>query len=538
MAKSLLPLGVQTFSEIREHGLRYVDKTGFAARLVSEGKWYFLSRPRRFGKSLFVDTLKELFAGNERLFRGLAIHEQWDWSVRYPVLRISFGDGEFDEQGEFKREVHDILDEAAIEAGFSSWATRIGSVFRGIGHIIGGDSTQAVATPKARFKRLIRSLSKKFGRPVVVLIDEYDKPILDALDNSILAQKNRKALRNLYAVLKEQDANIHFCFVTGVTRFSQVSLFSGANQLRDITLAPEYSAICGYTESDLDEVFSQEVAGLDRNRIREWYNGYCWRGDEKVYNPFGVLRLLVEREFRAWWYMTGTPAFLVDLMKRREVLPIMLEHMEVTDSSLLVSDVDSISAEALLFQAGYMTISGEKVAGNSSQFTLDYPNREVRQALNESLLSSLFPQTPTALSTNRTNLIQYLEAGDLEKLEDVLHSMFAGIPHQWHARSEAANYEAYYISVVYIYFLGWGLDVQVEDSTSEGRIDLVVMTAANIYLFEFKVVNGRPSGQAIEQLRAKNYADKYRLHGLPIHLVGVEFSKETKNLASFSTELA
>ncbi len=538
MAKTALPIGVQSFGTIRRQGLRYVDKTGFAKRLADRGKWYFLSRPRRFGKSLFISTLKELFEGNEKLFRGLAIHGQWDWSVRYPVIRLSFGAGNYAGKGVLLSRMHKILDDAAVAAGLSRWAVMARRIVRNAARSFGRVGSHELSAPDDRFTDLIHSLRRKFGRPVVVLVDEYDKPVLAAVDNPEVARENRDMLQSFYAVLKEEDDNIHFCFVTGVSRFSKVSLFSGANQLHDITLVPEYSAICGYTESDIDEVFSEELAGLDRDKVREWYNGYNWRGEESVYNPYGILLLLENREFKAWWFSTGTPTFLIDVMKQRGMFPIMLEDVVVSDGDLLVSDINSISAEALLFQSGYMTVVDEELAGDLSLYTLGYPNREVRQALNESLLMDLFPQPPAALAKNRQNLIRYLENGDMDKLKGVLHSMFAGIPHQWHMSSAAANYEAYFSSVVYGYFLGWGLDVRVEDSTSEGRIDLAVVASAHIYLFEFKVVNGSPEGTAIEQLRDRNYADKYRLHGKPIHLVGVEFSRETRNLQVFNAEPA
>ncbi len=452
MAKSKLPIGIQSFRKIRENGLRYVDKTGYAAQLAGNVRGYFLSRPRRFGKSLFVDTLKELFEGNEALFRGLAIHGDWDWSDRYPVIHLKFG-GKYNEEGGLERRMSEILGRLEREANLPLQST----------------------TLEGRFSDLIYGLRKKTGQPVVVLVDEYDKPILDAINNPDLAHKNRETLQGFYSILKDEDDSIRFCFVTGVTQFAHVGLFSGANHLDDISLVPEYSAICGYTESDLDRVFTKELTGFDREAIRDWYNGYCWRGDERVYNPFGLLKLLERREFDIWWYESGTPTFLIEIMKKRGILPIMLEDMEVTSSDLKASEIDNVSVDSLLFQTGYMTITEETRLDDISTYNLNYPNREVRHALNKSMLTDLLSLDSKKMASNRKNLINILEAGEVDKLESILHSMLAGIPHQWHTKSGAANYEVYFASVIYAYFIGWGLDVRVEDSTSEGRIDLAVI---------------------------------------------------------------
>ena len=282
-----LPIGIQTFRIIREEGYYYVDKTAYIRRLVDEGTHYFLSRPRRFGKSLLLDTVKELFEGSEPLFRGLAIHDGWDWSVRHPVVRLSFGSGHFGEPDQLSRET----------------AARLGDLERTF-QVSARDDTAP-----ARFRHLLQTLHERVGRRVVVLVDEYDKPILDALETPDIARANRDFLRGLYSVVKDCDAHVRFTLLTGVSKFSKVSLFSGLNNLRDITLDPRCSALCGYTEADLDTVFAPELPGLDRDEIRRWYNGYSWLGGEKVYNPFDVLLLFRRRKFGAWWFETGTPTF-------------------------------------------------------------------------------------------------------------------------------------------------------------------------------------------------------------------------------------
>ena len=341
MTRRKLPIGMQTFRDIRESNCYYVDKTAYVGRLLDEGKHYFLSRPRRFGKSLFLDTCKELFEGNEPLFEGLAIHDRWDWSVRHPVLRLSFGSGNFKEPGQLAGNLKEQLAAAERRA----------------------EVVTDYDTAPGRLSALLEALHRQSGQPVAVLVDEYDKPILDALDAPEVARANRDFLRGLYAVVKDCDAHIRFSFITGVSKFSKVSLFSGLNNLTDITLEPDYSAICGYTDADLDTVFAPELGGLDRDQVRDWYNGYSWRGEEKVYNPFDILLLFRKREFAAHWFETGTPTFLVDTLFRRRVSSLALDGMVSNAELLSTFDVDDMPTEALLFQTGYLTIERPEPRG-------------------------------------------------------------------------------------------------------------------------------------------------------------------------------
>ena len=513
MNKRLLPIGIQTFREIRERECYYVDKTAYIRRLLNEGKHYFLSRPRRFGKSLFLDTCKEVFEGNEPLFEGLAIHDRWDWSVRHPVVRLSFGRGNFKEPGYVEAMLMEQL--AAAER-----RSEVVSEF---------------ATAPGRFAALLEALHDQAGQPVAVLIDEYDKPILDALEVPEVARANRDFLRGLYAVIKDCDAHVRFTFITGVSKFSKVSLFSGLNNLTDITLEPEYSAICGYSDADLDAVFAPELPGLDRDQIRDWYNGYSWRGDEKVYNPFDILLLFRNREFKAHWFETGTPTFLVETLGKRHVSSLELGEMVGSDELLSTFDVDHIATEALLFQTGYLTITDAEELGGKRLYQLGYPNREVRQSLNESLLGYLV-QDSTRQMANSIRLYRLLEANDFVGLETLFHAFFASIPYEWYTNNDIAGYEGYYASVFYSYFAALGLDITVEDSSSHGRLDMAVLFNGHVYLFEFKVVELASAGAALAQLKERRYADKYRALGQPIHLIGVEFSKDERNVAAFDVE--
>ena len=515
MSKRRLPIGIQTFHKIRAEDCYYVDKTGYIDRLLDEGTHYFLSRPRRFGKSLFLDTLKELFEGNEPLFEGLYIHDRWDWSIRHPVLHLSFGSGNFKEPDYLEATLMEQLAAAERRAGIVS----------------------EYATAPGRFAFLLEALHDQAGQPVAVLIDEYDKPILDALELPEVARANRDFLRGLYAVIKDCDAHIRFTFITGVSKFSKVSLFSGLNNLTDITLEPEYSALCGYTDADLDAVFAPELPGLDRNQIRDWYNGYSWLGDEKVYNPFDILLLFRRRRFAAYWFETGTPTFLVETLFKRRVSSLELGAMEGSDELLSTFDVDDIATEALLFQTGYLTITDEEDLGGKVLYRLGYPNREVRQSLNESLLRYLV-RDATRHRVNSTQLYRLLEANDFAGMETLFHAFFASIPYEWYTNNDIARYEGYYASVFYSYFAGLGLNITVEDSSSHGRLDMAVLFNNNVYLFEFKVVELSSAGAALAQLQERRYADKYRALGQPIHLIGVEFSKDERNIAAFDVEQA
>ena len=515
MNRRRLPIGIQTFRKLREEDCYYVDKTAYIRRLLDEGTHYFLSRPRRFGKSLFLDTLKELFEGNEPLFAGLAIHDQWDWSVRYPVLRLSFGSGNFKEPGYVETNLMAQLD--AVERRASVVAD--------------------YATGPERFARLLEALHSRAGQPVAVLIDEYDKPILDALEVPDIARANRDFLRGLYAVIKDCDAHVRFTFITGVSKFSKVSLFSGLNNLKDITLDRRYSALCGYTDADLDTVFAPELPGLDRDQIRDWYNGYNWLGEEMVYNPFDILLLFDSREFAAYWFETGTPTFLVETLVERHVSSLELDAMIGSDELLSTFDVDVIATEALLFQTGYLTIVRPEPRGGEMFYRLGYPNQEVRQSLNRSLLNHLTGDA-SRRTAHSARLYDLLEVNDFAGLETLFHAFFASIPYEWYTKNNLAGYEGYYASVFYSYFAGLGLDVRVEDSTSHGRLDMAVLFNDNVYLFEFKVVEMASEGAAMAQLKEKRYADKYRALGQPIHLIAVEFSKDTRNLVAFDVERA
>jgi hypothetical protein len=499
---------------IREGHYYYVDKTPHIENLVNQNKYYFLSRPRRFGKSLLLDTLDCLFSGRRSLFEGLHIQDRWDWDTTHPVIRLSFGSGVMNSREGLDQHIHELLNAETKRLGL----------------------TLENASIAGRFHELIQKAHQHFGQPVVVLIDEYDKPILDNILDSDRARELREGLKNLYSVLKDSDPHLRFVMLTGVSKFSKVSLFSGLNNLNDITLDSQHTTICGYTDEDLDQVFAAELAGLDRQAVKAWYNGYRW-GDHtltSVYNPFDVLLLLQKREFRPYWFESATPTFLVDVLKQRGVFTPNLEHWETEYELLSQFDVDQISTEALMFQSGYLTIHQvEEPIPGYRQYTLGFPNREVETSLNYALLPSLGVEDGPR---QRRTLFSCLNTHDLTALEAHLKALYAGLPHDWYRNNPIAQYEGHYASVFYSHFAALGLDVTVEDAGHHGKVDMTVKFGGHIYLFEFKVVEQLPEGKALEQIKQKGYADKYRALGQPIHMIGVEFSREQRQVVGFEVE--
>ncbi|WP_020561233.1 ATP-binding protein [Thiofilum flexile] len=507
-----LPIGIQTFAKIREDNYYYVDKTQLALDLTRNGTYYFLSRPRRFGKSLFLDTLKELFEGNERLFQGLAVHEHWDWSVQYPVIRFSFGSGNFKNPNYLADNIAAQLDRLEQEFGIK----------------------KQYDTCSERFQALIRYIKQQTGLAVVILIDEYDKPILDAINTPEVARDNRDFLRGFYSTIKDYDAHIKFAFFTGVSKFSKVSLFSGLNNLLDITLVSEFATICGYTDEDIDTVFAPELAGLDRQEIRSWYNGYHWLG-AGVYNPFDILLLFRNRQFKNYWFETGTPTFLIDLIRARRVATPNLARRNSDEELLSSFDMDYMPLEAVMFQTGYLTIKSTKTLGGSLFYELGYPNREVYQSLNSAILQQLV-HNPNAQVSQRIQLYELLVVNDLEGLKNLFQGFFSSIPYHWYNNNDIQEYEGFYASVFYSYFASLGLEVIVEDCTNLGRIDMTLKFNHQVYIFEFKVVEMTPKGEALKQIKERGYANKYQMLNQPIYLIGVEFSKVSRNVLVFEVE--
>ena len=364
-----IPLGLQTFSEVRELGCAYVDKTHLAVKLAEEGKVYFLARPRRFGKSLFLDTLRNLFEAKRELFAGLYAEHAWDWSVKYPIVKLDMSGGSAN-QHELKITLHNNLDNNA----------------RSLGVTLRGD------TNPVRFYNLIYDLRAKYGKPVALLVDEYDKPMIDNIGDLELAQQMRKQLHGFYSIIKAADEHLRFVLLTGVSKFSKVSIFSGLNNLEDISLEPQYANVCGYTEHDLDTVFDQHLQGVDREQLRHWYNGYNFLGEERVYNPYDVLNFIKRSQsfgkphFRSYWFKTGTPTFVIKLLARDNLLAHQIEPAEAHELLLDSSPIENLELTTVLFQSGYLTIDTVNDSNpHAVSYQLACPNQSVRSALQNSL---------------------------------------------------------------------------------------------------------------------------------------------------------
>jgi len=507
-----LPIGITTLQSIKKDNCYYVDKTHFVKKLVDNGKYFFLSRPRRFGKSLFVDTLKQAFLGNKQLFEGLYLENNWDWSVKYPVLHIDFGGGTVRDPQDLKNWIIKQLKRHILTYNISV------------------EDTDSV---RFMFTDIIYSLYESYKNPVVVLVDEYDKPILDNIENTEKAIEIREILKDFYSVLKASDLYLKFVFLTGVSRFSKVSIFSGLNQLNDITLDSEFATICGYTQSELETVFKDRLEGVNLEELKYWYNGYNWLG-EKVYNPFDVLLFFDKKDFRPYWFETGTPTFLVKLLKQNKYYIPKVEELEVGEELLSNLDIDYIYPENLLFQAGYLTIKETQQLLGRWYYTLTYPNFEVRTSFNNAFLTYLTP--PPLKDTTEKGIVKAIDKNDLEKLKDILYSFFASIPNDWYRRNDLDSYEGFYASVVYALFTGSGLNTKAEDTTNIGKIDLTVFYQDRAYIVEFKVVEKEAEEKALNQIKEKKYYEKYIGSCKEIYLVGIEFSKEKRNIVYFEYE--
>lgn len=508
-----LPIGIQSFQKIREKEYYYVDKTTFIHDLIENGSYYFLSRPRRFGKSLLVDTMQELFEGNELIFKGLYIYDEWDWSKKYPVIKISFGGGVLKSREELDFRIHKIIEENVSRLNVEI------------------DSENDIS---GKFRELIRNTEKLHGQRVAILVDEYDKPILDNIENHDVALEMREGLKNFYSPIKEADAHVKFVFLTGVSKFSKVSLFSGLNNLTDITLDQRYSAICGYTEQDLETVFKDPVSKFDRTEVRKWYNGYNWLG-EPVYNPFDLLLLFDKGRMSPYWFETGTPTFLIKLLKERTTWLPGLNDIFATEKLLSTFDVDHVPTEALMFQAGYLTIKDFQEMPGRLEVQLSYPNKEVETALNDSLLLALTSES-SGYQKNVSLAHKAMIGGDLKKLEHVLKAFYASIPCQWYVKNNIAEYEGYYASVFYAIFASSGLDVTCEESSNRGRLDMAVKYQDKVYLFEFKILENHSTGSALRQIKEQRYEDKYKNERNEIFLIGIEFNAEERNIQHFDWE--
>ncbi|MFT5163424.1 MAG: DNA-directed RNA polymerase subunit L [Alteromonadaceae bacterium] len=504
------PLGIQTFSEIREEDYLYVDKTVLIYKLITTGKVYFLSRPRRFGKSLLISTLDALFSGQKTLFDDLAIADtNYDFTA-YPVIKLEFSQDEFTTANSVRDYICSALKRTALE------------------HQI--ELTEN--TYNQRFAELIRKLHKQTGQKVVLLIDEYDKPILNNLNKPVLSEI-KQVMVAFYCVVKPLDEHIKFVLITGVSKFAKVSVFSGMNSLTDISMDRRFTSLCGVTQQELESVFTDqidELAELDSlertqllSKIKHWYNGYRFHHRAVgVYNPYSLLSLFLNQEFKNYWYTTATPTFLLNLLQEKQYDLRDLTQFEIGDNAFAVCEPEDIDILSVFVQTGYLTIKSY----SDPLYTLDFPNHEVKKSFFDSVVGR-YGYLNSSLGQGYTHkLIQYLNSGALTHFFATLEKFFANVPYDL-----AIDLEKYYQSLFYAIFTLIGLDIEAEVRTNKGRIDCVLQTQKTIYIIEFKLNDSKEA--ALKQIQDKQYAQKYQNSDKEIVLLGVEFDQTSRNIGGF-----
>ena len=512
----IYPIGRQNFENLRNDGYVYVDKTALIYKLVKEGCVYFLSRPRRFGKSLLLSTLEAYFTGKKHLFKGLAIEElEKEWNT-YPVLHLDLNAKKFDRKQDLEEILNAQLHYYEEQYGYNAVDTSI----------------------EGRFRAVIRAAKEKTGRNTVVLIDEYDKPILQAIGNEPLQDEFRNTLKAFYGVLKSADADLKFALLTGVSKFSKVSVFSDLNNLNDISMSPRFHNICGITEEELHTVFDQEIQSLaDANnqtkeeayqQLKNTYDGYHFtHGATGLYNPFSVLWTLNEKRYGSYWFSTGTPTYLVELIKKANFNIEELSNYEASEEQLNSIHTDTIDPIPVLYQSGYLTI--KDFDERFRLYTLNYPNEEVKNGFVNFLLPFYTKVQATQTTTIVSKFITSVEKGKAEEFMKQLQSLMAGTPYEL-----IKELENHYQNVIYIITKLMGLYVQAEYRTSSGRIDLLIGTKEYIYIIELKF-NGS-ARQAIEQIEQKDYSLPFETDGRRIIKIGANISHKTRNIEEWIIE--
>ena len=507
-----LPIGIQNFKEIVAGGYVYVDKTRYVYELINDAKYYFLSRPRRFGKSLLLDTISEVLKGNKDLFKGLWIYDSAHDFQRYPVIRIDMSKAATESSDALKNSLIAIL---SIQIKAENLDIPEGN-------------------PSDMFFRLIDGLHSKYKQRVVVLIDEYDKPILDQLANLDITEANRQILRGFYGILKSMDPYLRLTFITGVTKFAKTAIFSGLNNLLDITLLDDYANICGITLDDLEFYFGDRIRELSGRKgfkgqvsvydeILHWYDGYSWDGESRVINPFSLLTFFRQKKFSAFWYSSGTPGFLIDLLKKEPGMLISPEDSEVTDFMLDSADFGKLDPESIMFQSGYLTIKSIDYSMRPPLYRLTIPNHEVREAFNLHIVSGFTEGGDKKADRARLEILSALRAGDLEKMLNILKSLFSSIPYNLHV-----DEEAYYHSIFYAVMTVLGFDMEAEVAVSKGRIDAVLEMSDKVYIIEFKYKKSTDSDvkeklimktlvDGMAQIKNRGYHEKYIGSGKTIY---------------------
>ena len=529
-----LPVGIQSFEKLRRDGYIYVDKTAFVWNLVQGSNPYFLSRPRRFGKSLFLSTLAAYFLGQKELFKGLYVEQAEEaqavqegraaWQ-EYPVFYLDFNTGQY--------ELSDALDES-LRYFLTIEEKKYNLQNNGLSHA-------------KRFISLIQAAYEKTGKQVVILVDEYDKPLLQTMGvNEELNEQYRNTLKAFYSVIKTCDQYIRFAFLTGVTKFSKVSIFSDLNNLNDISLLPKYAGICGISQSELETVFTLEIQSLAQaneltydetlRQLKQNYDGYCFaRGAENMYNPFSVLRVFDGQIFQSYWFSTGTPTFLVNYLKEAHYfIPDLDGNVELTESGLQTYRAVAQDALPILFQAGYLTI--KDYIRDLRLYRLGFPNDEVRYGFLENLLPAYSNVQFDQAGTSVARFVQDIREGKVDSFMERMQAIIAGIPYDNFNKESLKLREQNYQTAVYLIFKLMGQFVQTEVHCSMGRADCIVYTTDTVYIFEFKLTGNGSAEDAINQIREKKYAAKYRAEGKKIVLIGSSFDEQTRTIKDWAVD--
>ena len=536
-----LPIGIQSFESMRKDGYVYVGKTAYIYRIVHEGKPYFLSRPRRFGKSLLVSTIRAYFEGRSELFEGLEIERLEEegarkegrepWVIR-PVFHFDFTGHDY----------RTVTLEQALGEQLLPWEGIYG--LQNEGRTLG-----------FRFQTLLERAHAQSGHRCAVLADEYDKPLLDVMEDGALLDRNRGIFKGFFSVLKKTDDHLRLVFLTGVTKFSKVSIFSDLNQLSDISLERDYAGICGVTEKELEKTFAPELSslgaqlGLDAegclHALRAQYDGYCFHPDgpaiavtenpepdRMVYNPFSLINALQKRRLGSWWFESGTPTFLVRRMREASLDPKRLTDGSIYATEARLSDyrADDLDPVPLLFQAGYLTICSADVL--LGEYALAVPNGEVRYGLAENLLPAWAPGYGTTRATDVFTLRRLVESGDMEGIRDIIAALFASIPYT----REDDPFENYFQAVLWLVFALLGRYVCCEVRQARGRVDVVVEARAHVYVIELK--RDGTAAEALAQIEEKGYASPFAADPRELHLIGCAFDSKTRLLAEWEERLA
>jgi len=530
-----LPIGIQSFEKLRRDEYLYIDKTPFIWKLVQTSSPYFLSRPRRFGKSLFLSTLAAYFRGQKELFKGLYLEKAEEeqaaqenriaWQT-YPVLYLDFNTKNYTDEQALVDILNLHLDE--WEAHYSIPKTS--------------------AAPEDRFRLLTAALFKQTGKQVVILVDEYDKPLLQTMGvNEALNEQYRNELKAFYSVIKTCDEYIRFAFLTGVTKFSKISIFSDLNNLKDISLHETYAGICGITQKELEDTFEPEIQALAERQgldypqaiaaLKQWYDGYLFHpAGEGMYNPFSLLNAFDYKEIKSFWFSTGTPTFLVNYLKEAHYfIPDLEENVELDESGLQTYRAVAQDALPILFQSGYLTI--KEYIKEAQMYRLGFPNDEVRYGFLKNLLPAYtaVPFGDTGKSVWR--FVEDIRKGKVDSFMERMQSIIAGISYDNFSKENLKLREQNYQTAVYLIFALMGQFVQTEVYCSTGRADCVVRTTDAIYIFEFKLSGTGSAEDALAQIQKQNYAAKYKTDGKKIVLIGTSFNEESRTIKDWKTEM-